>query len=77
MSKDLVGTKNAGFEIIKQGQKAVIGVREADGLCVAWNYRIDRSGEPDFFWGRYGRQIYAEDCYNLKEAGKFSGEGAL
>ena len=72
--KNLVGTKNAGFTIVKQGSEAVIGVRERDNLHVAWNYDFDKDGEPYYYWGRYGSEDYADEKYGMKESGYYSGD---
>jgi hypothetical protein len=72
----LVEAVNAGFKIIKQGTKAVIGERFLNGKMdyVVWTYAF-REGKPDFFWGRYVSTI--EDAltkFNQKESGEYSGD---
>ena len=73
---DLVGTKNQEYIIIKQGKNAVLAktVMPLIGdYYVAWDYKIN-NGKPEYFWGRYGSKEYAEDCFNKKEAGIYSGD---
>lgn len=73
--KDLVGTKNAGYLIVKQGNDAVLGFRDSKygESWVAWHYDFNSDGEANYYWGRYGGKNYAEDCFNKKEQGEYSG----
>ena len=74
---NLVGTNNAGFEILEQGTNAVLAVRESDGMFVSWSYHLEpKKGdwEASFYWGRYGTEEYARDCFNKKERGEYSVE---
>lgn len=71
--RSLLGTMNAGFEIIEQGSKAVVGHREKDNEYVAWNYHF-ANGQPSYDWGRYGDRIGAYEAFCKKEAGLYSGE---
>lgn len=50
---NLVGKENAGYTIIAQGRKAVIGERDTKhSKFVAWDYNA--TGEaPSYFWGHY------------------------
>ena len=69
---NLINTKNAGYTIIKQGEKAVLGVRTIGDYTeyVAWNYNI-RNGKADYFWGRYGLDLQdITDRFNKKENGE-------
>ena len=75
--KNLIGHNNAGRIIIKQGEQAVIGVMDKGPFVeyVAWSYHFDKTtGEPSFYWGRYGTKETAEEAFRKKEAGQFSGE---
>lgn len=72
---DLTGIKNAGREIFKQGEKAVIACKDIEGFreYVVWNYRII-DGKPAFFWGRYvNTHKEALKKFDLKEQGLYSG----
>lgn len=72
----LIGYQNAGRTIIKQGKEAVIGVIDKGPFVeyVAWSYHFDKTtGEPSFYWGRYGTKETAEEAFRKKEAGQFSG----
>ena len=68
--KNLTGTKNAGYTIIKQGHIAVIA--KNDHQYVTWHYKID-GNTTEYFWGRYGSKEHVEDCYQKKENGVYSG----
>lgn len=73
---NLVGTKNAGYTIIKQGKIAVIAKMETPygDQYVAWHYKTETNGKTDYFWGRYGDLEYVTECYNKKENGIYSGD---
>lgn len=72
---NLIGYKNAGFNIIKQGKNAVIGIKQHGDYTeyVAWHYSIV-DGETSFYWGRYGMYLDdAEIAFNKKENNIYSG----
>jgi hypothetical protein len=74
---NLIGKVNAKYEIIKQGDIAVIGKKdmgEYGTQYVAWHYKENSDGTVDYFWGRYGSQEYAEECFDKKEHGIYSGD---
>ena len=72
--KDLIGTKNEGYTIIRQGNIAVIGYNAENKTYVVWNYRVSNSSEVSFHWGRYCNSLRsALEKYHLKEKGKYSG----
>lgn len=63
---NLLGTENAGFIIIKQGNYAVIGLRK-DGTYVAWSYHFENA-IPSYYWGRYTDDFTeALEKFNYKE----------
>ena len=70
----LVGCVNAGYEVIEQGQKAVIAKRvgKYGTEYVAWHYHIE-NGQPAFYWGRYGNYELAKEAYDKKERDEYSG----
>ncbi len=71
----LVGCVNAGYEVIEQGQRAVIAkkIGKYGTEYVAWHYHIEE-GQPAFYWGRYGTDYeLAKEAYNKKERGEYSG----
>ena len=71
--QSLLGYVNAGYEIIAQGEEAVVGYNKNINMYVAWNYSI-RNGEPDFYWGRYGLlKEEAVEAFRKKEIGVYSG----
>jgi hypothetical protein len=74
---NLIGTKNGRFTIIKQGDRAVIGEKineymEDGKEYVAWNYSV-LNNEANYYWGRYGTKKQAENAFNKKESGEYSG----
>ena len=70
MNNNLIGTENAGFTIIQQGKEAVIGQRDQE--FVAWHYKIENN-KVNYFWGRYGSKDFAQEAFNKKENGIYSG----
>ena len=76
---NLIGTMNAGYTIVKQGNTAVLAQKEyefggiKDIKWVAWHY-WERGGEVEYGWGRYGSRAYAEECFAKKERGEYSGD---
>ena len=75
---NLVGEMNAGFKIIKQGDKAVIGHKSHNGRVdeyAVWHYNTDVSkGETGYYWGRYTTDLEAaEIAFRKKERGEYSG----
>lgn len=73
---NLIGTMNAGYTIIKQGEVAVIAeYKNKDAgttAYVAWHYKFN-DGNADFFWGRYGSREHTEESFDKKEKGIYSG----
>lgn len=69
---DLLYTTNAGYEIVAQGDEAVVGYHPGKDEWVAWNYTI-RDGEVEYYFGRYGSREYVYDCFRKKEHGEYSG----
>jgi hypothetical protein len=72
---DLLGMTIEGYTIIKQGDIAVIAECQIPygNQYVAWHYK-NNNGEVDCFWGRYGSREYAEECFEKKEKGVYSGD---
>jgi hypothetical protein len=70
---NLLGTINAGYQIIKQGKRAVIGKNDnAPDTFVTWSYKTDRTSTTDYFWGHYGNQKSAEKAFKKKENEAYS-----
>lgn len=72
MKTNLVGTANASFIIIEQGERAVIG-RRSQGFqdYVAWSYHLSDSGEASYYWGRYCDTLeQALEAFKNKEGAK-------
>lgn len=69
---NLLGTVNAGYEIIEQGRETVVGYHKGKDEYVAWNYSTNGE-DVNFYWGRYGGKEYAYQCFDKKEAGQYSG----
>lgn len=73
---NLIGVVNAGYKIIKQGKKSVIGESLPGGICktyVAWSYSVNND-IPEFYWGRYSQsEKNVQIAFNKKEKGVYSG----
>lgn len=70
---NLIGLINAGYEIIAQGIKAVIGYHKGKKEYVAWTYNYyTNDGSPSFFWGHYF-QDYDSAWESFTEKEKNSG----
>jgi hypothetical protein len=73
LNKNLVGTNNVGYTIIKQGEQAVIAHNpNAFDKYVAWSYNYVNN-EVSYFWGRYGTFNTATIAFNKKENNEYSG----
>ena len=72
---NLVGTVNAGYTITKVGDEAVIAHNpNKPDPWVAWHYSFDEeTGNPSFYWGRYGSEATADEAFYKKEHGIYSG----
>lgn len=74
---NLIGTVNADYKIIEQGNKAVIGKLESSygTHYVAWSYTFSIDGTPNYYWGRYSDDFnFVKECFNKKEQGLYSGD---
>lgn len=70
--KNLLRTINVGYEIVSQGEEAVVGYNPEKDEWVAWTYMIE-NGKAEYCWGRYGSREYAYDCFRKKENNEYSG----
>lgn len=69
----LIGTTNGSFQIITQGETAVIAQKVSNPEeFVAWSYHIE-DGKPHYYWGRYGSKETAQTAFSKKERGEYSG----
>lgn len=74
MAGQLIGTHNGSFQIIAQGELAVIAQKVTyPEEFVAWNYTINENGQPSYCWGRYGDKQSAQIAFSKKERGEYSG----
>ena len=66
---NLIGTKNVGYIILKQGKKSVIGYSETKKEYVAWSYHITEDKNPSYYWGHYLTELADVDqAFDKKEA---------
>lgn len=72
--KNLIGTTNEGYTVIRQGNRVVMAYNSKNEMYVVWNYKISNSAEISFHWGRYCNSLKtALEKYHLKAKGQYSG----